>query len=46
MYKQWAGFCLEPQYCPNAVNMDNMKVPVLKAGEHKTHYIKYKFSFK
>ena len=44
-YTQWAGFCLEPQYCPNAINMENLESPILKAGEHKTHYIKYKFGF-
>lgn len=43
--QQWAGFCLEPQYCPNAINMENFEAPILKAGECKTHYIKYKFDF-
>ena len=44
-YTQWAGFCLEPQYCPNAINLENFEAPILKAGEYKTHYIKYKFGF-
>ncbi|MCH5155706.1 MAG: galactose mutarotase [Clostridiales bacterium] len=44
-YGQWAGFSLEPQYCPNAINMQGVEQPILKAGEHKMHYIKYKFSF-
>ena len=29
-YKQWAGFCLEPQYCPNAINMKGFDKPILK----------------
>lgn len=44
VYGKWSGFCLEPQYCPNAINMDGFDKPVLKAGEAKTHYIKYIFS--
>lgn len=45
-YGQWTGFCLEPQYMPNAVNMPNVDSPVIRAGEHKTHYIEYKFGIK
>lgn len=43
-YGKWAGFCLEPQYCPNAINMQGFDKPVLKAGEVKRHYIKLKFN--
>lgn len=43
-YNQWAGFCLEPQFCPNAINMPDFAPPVLRAHERKTHYIKYVFS--
>ncbi len=43
-YGQWTGFCLEPQYMPNAINMHNVDSPVLRAGESKSHYIKYKFN--
>lgn len=39
-YDKWAGFCLEPQYCPNAVNMTGFEKPVLKENEVKSHYIK------
>lgn len=42
-YGQWAGFCLEPQYCPNAINMENEVKPILKAGQAVTHYIRYEF---
>lgn len=37
------GFCLEPQFCPNAVNLKNFEKPVLKKDEKKTYYIKYIF---
>ena len=43
-YDKWAGFCLEPQYCPNAINLDGFDKPILKKGEGKTHYIRYQFS--
>ncbi|MBD5131771.1 MAG: galactose mutarotase [Clostridiales bacterium] len=42
-YRKWQGFCLEPQYCPNAVNLQDFEMPILKAGEQKKHYIKYCF---
>lgn len=38
-----SGFALEPQFFPNAVNTKNFVVPVLKAGEQKSHYISYIF---
>ena len=38
------GFCLEPQYFPNAVNVSKFKTPLLKAGKIKRHYIRYLFS--
>lgn len=43
-YGRWAGFCLEPQYCPNAFNMSGFEKPVLKKGERGTHYIRFDFS--
>ena len=43
-YRPWAGFCLEPQFCPDAINLKDFEKPVLKAGEVKKHYIRYKFS--
>lgn len=45
-YYKYAGFCLEPQFCPNAVNMSGFEKPVLKKGEEKKHYIKYVFVYK
>ena len=44
-YNKWAGFCLEPQYCPNAINMDNFEKPVLRKDEVKKHYIKFEFKY-
>ena len=43
IYNQYAGFCLEPQFCPNAINMQGSSSPLLVAGKEKTHYIKYVF---
>ena len=43
IYNRYAGFCLEPQYCPNAINMQGFDKPILKAGEIKKHYIKFAF---
>lgn len=39
-YDQWAGFCLEPQYCPNAINMSGFDKPIIKKGRKVTHYIR------
>ncbi len=44
VYNKWAGFCLEPQFCPNAVNSIGFDMPILKAGEVKSHFIKLKFN--
>ncbi len=46
VYGKWYGFCLEPQYAPNAINTDGFEKPILKAGESKSHYIRYEFSRK
>ncbi|MBD5632287.1 MAG: galactose mutarotase [Clostridia bacterium] len=43
-YNQWAGFCLEPQYCPNAINMNGFDKPILKKGEERKHYINVIFN--
>lgn len=43
VYTQYVGFCLEPQYCPNAMNLKEFDSPLLTAGKEKTHYIKYVF---
>ena len=43
-YAQWSGFCLEPQYCPNAINLSGFEKPILNKNEEKTHYIKLSFT--
>lgn len=37
------GFCLEPQYFPNAVNVDLFETPLLAAGEEREYFINYSF---
>lgn len=46
IYNQYAGFCLEPQYCPNAINMQGFDKPILRKGEVKKHYIKLVFKIR
>lgn len=43
IYNQWAGFCLEPQYCPDAINMKEFEKPVLIRNAITKHYIKFVF---
>ena len=38
------AFCLEPEFFPNALNVDGFNKPVLSANETKTYYIEYKVS--
>mgnify|MGYP001106083115 CR=1 FL=1 len=38
------GFCLEPQYFPDAVNHENFPSPILKSNCVKIHYIRYEFN--
>lgn len=45
-YGKWGGFCLEPQYAPDAINQTAFEKPLLKKGEIKKHYIKYAFTKK
>ena len=45
-YGKWGGFCLEPQYAPDAINQTAFEKPLLKKGEIKKHYIKYAFAKK
>lgn len=42
-YEQWAGFCLEPQFCPNAINANGFEKPILEQGKERTHCIRYEF---
>ncbi len=37
------GVALEPQFAPNAINMDGFRQPVLKAGTENHHYIRLEF---
>lgn len=41
VYSQYYGFALEPQYFPNAINLDKYLKPIIKANEEVTHYIEY-----
>ncbi|MDO4344761.1 MAG: aldose epimerase family protein [Eubacteriales bacterium] len=44
IYEKRNGFCLETQFFPDAVNHENFKSPVLKAGEPFLTTTIYKFS--
>ena len=37
------GFCLEPQYFPNAINCQNFASPIIHKGEKKNCFIRYEF---
>ena len=37
------GVALEPQFAPNAINMEGFDKPILKANEEKRHYIRLVF---
>ena len=41
VYNQHEAFCLEPQYFPNAINVETFEKPILKANQQVKHYIKY-----
>lgn len=43
VYQPRHGFCLETQYVPNSINMDNFARPVLKAGEKYDSLTCYRF---
>lgn len=43
-YGAWSGFCIEPQYCPNAINLKKFDKPIICADKRYEHYIKYTFS--
>lgn len=40
---KYQALCLEPQFIPNGVNMENVPQALLKPGEKYSHYIKYSF---
>ena len=37
------GVALEPQFAPNAINMEGFEKPIVKANEKKRHYIRLEF---
>lgn len=39
------GFCLEPQFYPNAINVEKFLSPVLAANTPTEHFVKYHFGF-
>lgn len=39
------GFCLEPQFYPNAVNVPSFETPLLRANTPTEHYVKLSFGF-
>lgn len=41
--EQYHSVCLECQYIPNGINMDNVDKALLKEGEIYSHYIEYLF---
>lgn len=41
--EQYHSVCLECQYIPNGINMDNVDKAILKKGEEYNHYIHYNF---
>ena len=44
VYQPRCGFCLETQFVPNAINMDNVQKPILKAGDKYDTVTRYRFS--
>jgi len=44
IYSKRTGLCLETQYWPNSVNMQDFPAPVLRKGEVYNHKTVYKFS--
>ncbi len=45
-YKNHYGFCLEPQFFPDAPNHPSFPQPVVRAGERVKHYIQFKITIK
>ncbi len=41
--EQYHSICLECQYIPNGINMDNVDKAILRKDEEYNHYIKYSF---
>lgn len=45
-YLKHSAFCLEPQYFPNALNVESFEKPYVKAGVLTKHYIEYEINVK
>ena len=45
IYGKHHAFCLEPQFCPNAINTPVFSAPILKKDAPTRHYIKYVLDF-
>lgn len=43
-YEKRSALCVEPQFYPNAVNIEDFEKPILKVGEKFCREIDYKFS--
>lgn len=43
LYYAKEGIAIEPQFAPNAINMQGFKKPLLKRGQTQQYYIKLKF---
>ena len=41
--EQYHSICLECQFIPNGINMENVDKAILKSGEEYNHFIKYSF---
>lgn len=41
---KYHAVCLEPQFIPNGINMENQLTAVIQKNEKYSHYIKYKFA--
>lgn len=42
-YRKREGFCLESNFCPNALRFPQLKQPILRAGERYLHKTVYEF---
>lgn len=43
VYDRWSGFCVEPQFCPDAINLNGFAQPILGGGQSLSHYIEFSF---
>lgn len=46
IYHKREGFCLETNFCPNALRFPEIKQPILRAGEEYRHKTVYEFDVK